>query len=164
VPPELVIFSAHSETESSNVTETPEVVIELTTIELLLKQHSAKDSQTIKNVRYKDFETYEWEEFPEKLRIPVDSTSTKGPDKDDGADEEARPATEESKSTPIIIEPRSSQVIEIELTVEGFKPKGTIDEINLFRQQSQARMDRRMSQYKIFDKNTNLALSRIQSV
>jgi hypothetical protein len=43
VPPELVIFNVN-DTESQGDESTPEVVIELATVEMLLKQHSAKDS------------------------------------------------------------------------------------------------------------------------
>ena len=44
VPTELVIFTALAETESQGDDNTPEIIIELATVEQLLKQHSAKDS------------------------------------------------------------------------------------------------------------------------
>jgi len=43
-------------------------------------------------------ETDEWEDFPEKLRIPIDMHNK---DREDGADDDSRPHTDESK-VPIL--------------------------------------------------------------
>jgi hypothetical protein len=82
-------------------------------------------------------ETDEWEEFPEKLRIPIDLHN-----KDRDEDDDSRPHTDESRVPQIGITDLASgsrytsSCIQIQITVEGFKQMGTMDEIKLVRQQS----------------------------